>query len=151
MTVLDLARSHGVEIRLKADGSGIIFEADAAPPPDVVARLSEAKPILLHILTGREAPRRSRKIFRDLFLRAGFPAFLGRHLCNLRPSLRRHTLGARRAALLAERLRSRVLAIVRQSVGFLARRYAHDFDSVAMTAAGWRSPLGPVGIRGNLH
>ena len=57
MTVLDLARSHGVEIRLKADGSGIIFEADAAPPPDVVARLSEAKPILLHILAGREAGR----------------------------------------------------------------------------------------------
>ena len=57
MTVLDLARSHGVEIRLKADGSGLVFEADAAPPPDVVARLSEAKPDLLRILAGREAAK----------------------------------------------------------------------------------------------
>ena len=57
MTVLDLARSHGVEIRLKADGSGLVFEADAAPPPAVVAILAAAKPDFLRVLAGREAAR----------------------------------------------------------------------------------------------
>ena len=57
MTVLDLARSHGVEIRLKADGSGLVFEADAAPPPDVVAILAAAKPDFLRVLAGREAAK----------------------------------------------------------------------------------------------
>jgi hypothetical protein len=54
---LALARSYGVVIRLKADGSGLILEADANPPPDVLEALRAAKPDLLRILIGREAAK----------------------------------------------------------------------------------------------
>jgi hypothetical protein len=50
---LDLARSYGVDVRLKADGSGLILEADANPPPEVLEALRAAKPDLPRILAGR--------------------------------------------------------------------------------------------------
>jgi hypothetical protein len=54
---LDLARSYGVAVTLKADGSGLILEADTNPPPDVLEALRAAKPDLLRILSGREAAK----------------------------------------------------------------------------------------------
>jgi hypothetical protein len=54
---LDLARSHGVDVRLKADGSGLILEAASNPPPGVLEALRAAKPDLLCILIGREAAK----------------------------------------------------------------------------------------------
>jgi hypothetical protein len=54
---LDLARSYGVDVRLKADRSGLILEADTNPPPDVLEALRAAKPDLLRILSGREAAK----------------------------------------------------------------------------------------------
>jgi hypothetical protein len=54
---LDLARSYGVAVTLKADGRGLILEADTSPPPDVLEALRAAKPDLLRILIGREAAK----------------------------------------------------------------------------------------------
>ena len=54
---LKAARSHGVEIRLKADGSGLILEADVNPPPDVLEALRAAKSDLLRVIAGREAAK----------------------------------------------------------------------------------------------
>src|ERR1700722_3738549 len=51
---LDLARSYGVAVTLKADGSGLILEADTNPPPDVFEGLRAAKAEILRILTGRK-------------------------------------------------------------------------------------------------
>jgi hypothetical protein len=55
MNALELARSHGVSILRRPDGSGVIYQAKAAPPPDVVAVLAAAKPDFLRVLAGREA------------------------------------------------------------------------------------------------
>ena len=57
LEALELARSYGGEVRLKADGSGLVLEGEADPPPDVLAALRAAKPDLLRILTGREAAK----------------------------------------------------------------------------------------------
>lgn len=54
---LKAASSHGVAIRLKPDGSGLILEADAEPPPDVLEALRAAKPDLLRVLAGRDAAK----------------------------------------------------------------------------------------------
>ncbi len=53
---------------------------------------------------------------------------------------------ARAAALLSERLRGRVLSIVRNSVFHLAGQNFHDMDGVADNVGGRRSPFGPVGM-----
>jgi hypothetical protein len=57
MNALELARSYGVRFRRKPDGSGVAYQADAAPPPEVVAILAAAKPDFLRVLAGREAAR----------------------------------------------------------------------------------------------
>lgn len=57
MNALELARSYGVRIRRKPDGSGLRYQADAAPPPEVVAVLAAAKSDFLRVLAGREAAR----------------------------------------------------------------------------------------------
>jgi hypothetical protein len=54
---LELARSYGVRFRRKPDGSGVVYQAKAAPPPDVVAVLAAAKPDFLRLLAGREAAK----------------------------------------------------------------------------------------------
>ena len=41
----------------QARRSGIVYQADAAPPPDVVAVLAAAKPDFLRVLAGREAAK----------------------------------------------------------------------------------------------
>ena len=41
----------------QADEGGIRSQADAEPPPDVVAVLAAAKPGLLRVLAGREAAK----------------------------------------------------------------------------------------------
>jgi hypothetical protein len=56
MNALELARSYGVRLRRKPDG-GIAYQADAAPPPEVVAILAAAKPDFLRVLAGREAAK----------------------------------------------------------------------------------------------
>jgi hypothetical protein len=57
MNALELARSHGVRFLRKPDGSGVVYHAKAAPPPDVVAVLAAAKPDFLRVLAGREAAK----------------------------------------------------------------------------------------------
>jgi hypothetical protein len=57
MNALELARFHGVRFLRKPDGSGVVYQAKAAPPPDVVAVLAAAKPDFLRILGGREAAK----------------------------------------------------------------------------------------------
>jgi hypothetical protein len=57
MNALELARSHVVQFRRKPDGSGVVYQAKAAPPPDVVAVLAAAKPDFLRVLAGREAAK----------------------------------------------------------------------------------------------
>ena len=57
MNALELARSYGVRFLRKPDGSGVVYQAKAAPPPDVVAVLAAAKPDFLRVLAGREAAR----------------------------------------------------------------------------------------------
>jgi hypothetical protein len=57
MNALELARSYGVRFRRRPDGSGVAYQADAAPPPEVVAILAAAKPDFLRVLAGREAAR----------------------------------------------------------------------------------------------
>jgi hypothetical protein len=57
MNALELARSHGVRFRRKPDGSGVVYQADTAPPPDVVGVLAAAKPDFLRVLAGREAAK----------------------------------------------------------------------------------------------
>jgi hypothetical protein len=54
---LKLARSYGVRFLRKPDGSGVVYQAKAVPPPDVVAVLAAAKPDFLRVLAGREAAR----------------------------------------------------------------------------------------------
>jgi hypothetical protein len=57
MNALELARSYGVRFLRKPDGSSVVYQAKAAPPPDVVAVLAAAKPDFLRVLAGREAAR----------------------------------------------------------------------------------------------
>ena len=57
MNALELARSYGVRFSRKPDGSGVVYQAKAAPPPDVVAVLAAAKPDFLRVLAGREAAK----------------------------------------------------------------------------------------------
>ena len=57
MNALELARSYGVRFLRKPDGSGVVYQAKAAPPPDVVAVLAAAKPAFLRVLAGREAAK----------------------------------------------------------------------------------------------
>jgi hypothetical protein len=56
MNALELARTYGVRFLRKPDG-GIRYQADAAPPPDVVAILAAAKSDFLRVLAGREAAK----------------------------------------------------------------------------------------------
>ena len=57
VNALELARSYGVRICRKPDGGGLHYQADAAPPPDVVAVLAAAKPDFLRVLARREAAK----------------------------------------------------------------------------------------------
>jgi hypothetical protein len=57
MNALELARSYGVRFLRKPDGSGVVYQAKAAPPPNVVAVLAAAKPDFLRVLAGREAAK----------------------------------------------------------------------------------------------
>src|SRR5579863_4606220 len=59
------------------------------------------------------------------------PPALSRFLRNLSPTLRRHRLRPCFAPLLAERLRSLVLAVVNDGFGFLACRDLGNADGVA--------------------
>ena len=54
---LAAAKAAGVAVRLKADEGGLVLEANAEPPPDVLAALRASKPDLLRILAGREAAK----------------------------------------------------------------------------------------------
>jgi hypothetical protein len=55
---LELARRHGVEVRL--DGNDLALEADAPPPPGLLAILGRGKWDIVGVLRGREAEERRR-------------------------------------------------------------------------------------------
>ena len=57
---LDLARSHGVEVRLNAVGNGLHLEAHAQPPPRLLAILGCGKWDIVAVLRQREAEERRR-------------------------------------------------------------------------------------------
>jgi hypothetical protein len=59
---LSLARSHGVEVRLNAAGNGLYLEADAPPPPAVLALLGRGKWDIVAALRTREADERRRVV-----------------------------------------------------------------------------------------
>jgi hypothetical protein len=55
---LDLARRHGVDVRL--DGDGLALEADVPPPPGLLAILGRGKWDIVATLRRREAEERRR-------------------------------------------------------------------------------------------
>jgi hypothetical protein len=57
---LNLARSHGVEVRLNAVGNGLLLEANAEPPPRLLAILGCGKWDIVAVLRQREAEERRR-------------------------------------------------------------------------------------------
>lgn len=57
---LDLARSHGVEVRLSTAGNGLHLEARAEPPPHLLAILGRGKWDIVAVLRQREAEERRR-------------------------------------------------------------------------------------------
>ena len=57
---LTLARAHGVEVRLNAAGNGLHLEAEAPPPPGVLALLGRGKWDIVGVLRQREAEERRR-------------------------------------------------------------------------------------------
>jgi hypothetical protein len=57
---LTWARSYGVEVRLNAAGDGLHLEADAPPPPGVLAILGRGKWDIVGVLRQREAEERRR-------------------------------------------------------------------------------------------
>ena len=57
---LDLARSHGVEVRLSTAGNGLHLEARAEPPPRLLAILGCGKWDIVAVLRQREAEERRR-------------------------------------------------------------------------------------------
>jgi hypothetical protein len=59
---LTLARSHGVEVRLNAVGNGLHLEADAPPPPGVLALLGRGKWDIVAALRTRKADERRRVV-----------------------------------------------------------------------------------------
>jgi hypothetical protein len=59
---LTLARSHGVEVRLNAAGNGLHLEAEAPPPPRILALLGRGKWDIVGVLRQREAEERRRVV-----------------------------------------------------------------------------------------
>jgi hypothetical protein len=59
---LNLARSHGVEVRLNTVGNGLHLEAHAEPPPRLLAILGRGKWDIVAVLRQREAEERRRVI-----------------------------------------------------------------------------------------
>ena len=57
---LNLARSHGVEVRLNTAGNGLHLEAHAEPPPRLLAILGGGKWDIVAVLRQREAEERRR-------------------------------------------------------------------------------------------
>jgi hypothetical protein len=57
---LTLARSYGVEVRLNAAGNGLHLEAEAPPPPGVLALIGRGKWDIVGVLRQREADERRR-------------------------------------------------------------------------------------------